>query len=78
MVMPEGVNGRELAAQLRQRKPDLKVVYTSGYSPEIVGKSFNRGDTAFLQKPYQPLHLAQRIRETLDSTVTDVELVLAK
>jgi PAS domain S-box-containing protein len=78
MVMPEGINGRELAAQLRQRKPGLKVVYTSGYSPEIVGKSFSQGDTAFLQKPYQPPQLAQRVRETLDARLAEAELVLAK
>jgi len=78
MVMPEGINGRELAAQLRQRKPNLKVVYTSGYSPEIVGKSFNQGDTAFLQKPYQPPQLAQRIRETLDAGSKNGDLVFAK
>jgi len=78
MVMPEGINGRELAAQLRQRKPNLKVVFTSGYSPEIVGKSFNQGDTAFLQKPYHPPQLAQRIRETLDAAVKNGEAVMAK
>jgi hypothetical protein len=53
-------------------------VYTSGYSPEIVGKSFTQGDTAFLQKPYQPPQLAQRIRETLDAADKHADLVLAK
>ena len=76
--MPEGINGRELANQLRQRKPGLKVVYTSGYSPEIVGKSFNQGDTSFLQKPYHPPQLAQRIRETLDAVHDNGECVLVK
>ena len=77
MVMPEGINGRELATQLRTRKPELKVVFTSGYSPEIVGKSFSQGDTTFIQKPYQPLQLAQRVRETLDAPrkVEALELV---
>jgi PAS domain S-box-containing protein len=78
MVMPEGINGRELAAQLRQRKPGLKVVFTSGYSPEIIGKSFNQGDTAFLQKPYHPPQLAQRIRETLDTDLKNGECLLTK
>ena len=36
IVMPEGVSGRDLALQLRTRKPALKVIYTSGYSPEAI------------------------------------------
>lgn len=77
MVMPEGINGRELAEQLRQRKPGLKVIYTSGYSPDIVGKNFTQGDTAFLQKPYQPPQLAQRIREALDARKSEPALVVS-
>jgi len=76
MVMPEGMNGRELATQLRKRKPGLKVIYTSGYSPEVVGTRFNQGDTAFLQKPYQPPALARRVRETLDGAVKAPEVAL--
>jgi signal transduction histidine kinase len=78
MVMPEGINGRELATQLRKRKPGLKVMYTSGYSPEIVGKSFKGKDTAFLQKPYQPLALVKLVRETLDAPPVKEELALVK
>ena len=37
LVMLEGINGRELATQLRQRKPALKVIYTSGYTAGVVG-----------------------------------------
>src|SRR5262249_38139057 len=38
MVMPEGVSGRELAEMLRARKPDLKIIFTSGYSADVMGR----------------------------------------
>jgi PAS domain S-box-containing protein len=67
LVMPEGVTGTELAAQLRKRKPELKVIFTSGYSPEVVGRDFNQEDAEFLSKPYLPPQLAQMVRQCLDS-----------
>jgi signal transduction histidine kinase/CheY-like chemotaxis protein len=66
MVMPEGMSGRELAEQLRQRQPALKVIYSSGYSPESVGRDFGHSDTAFLSKPYLPPQLAKAVRQSLD------------
>jgi len=66
MVMPEGMNGRELAAQLKKRKPGLKVIYSSGYSPEATGKDFGHSDTVFLSKPYLPPQLARTVRQCLD------------
>ena len=67
MVMPEGLTGSDLAAQLKQRKPDLKVIFTSGYSPEVLGREFGPEDTAFLSKPYLPPQLGQLVRQCLDS-----------
>jgi two-component system, cell cycle sensor histidine kinase and response regulator CckA len=66
MVMPEGMSGRELAAQLKKRKPTLKVIYSSGYSPETMGREFNESDTVFLSKPYLPPQLALTVRQCLD------------
>ena len=66
MVMPGGVGGAELAQQLRQRKADLRVIYSSGYSTEIGGKSLSENDAMFLAKPYRPPQLAQRVRHCLD------------
>jgi len=66
MVMPEGMTGCELAQQLRSRKPGLKVIYTSGYSPEVMGRDSGPHNTTFLQKPYPPPQLAQTVRECLD------------
>ena len=66
MVMPEGMTGRELAEELKARKPDLKVVYTSGYSSDVMGGDMSMQDTMFLQKPYPPPLLAKTVRECLD------------
>ncbi|HTD88307.1 MAG TPA: response regulator [Candidatus Binatia bacterium] len=66
MVMPEGMTGRELAETLRRQKPSLKVIYTSGYSSDVMGQENAPRDIKFLQKPYPPLELAQVVRECLD------------
>jgi PAS domain S-box-containing protein len=67
LVMPDNMNGRELAETLWQRQPDLKVIFTSGYSADIVGKDFKlESDTNFLQKPYHPQILALTVRRCLD------------
>ena len=68
MVMPGNMTGRELAEKLTAEKPGLKVIYTSGYSVETIGKdfSFKRG-LNFLQKPYHPLALVKVVRDCLDS-----------
>jgi CheY-like chemotaxis protein len=67
MVMPEGMTGRELAHQLRKRKPDLRVIYTSGYTLKTFSKEHNEDDTVWLEKPYQPSQLARNVRECLDA-----------
>ena len=66
MVMPEGMTGGEVAAQLRKRKPELKVVLTSGYGAEAVGKDLSWSNMTFLAKPYLPSQLAQMVRQCLD------------
>jgi two-component system cell cycle sensor histidine kinase/response regulator CckA len=67
MMMPEGVSGRELAQRLSADKPTLRVIFTSGYSVDVVATDFNfREGVNFLQKPYLPETLAQTIRNCLD------------
>jgi PAS domain S-box-containing protein len=62
LVMPGGMGGTELAARLRALQPDLKVIFTSGYSPEIAGRSLGlRAGQAFLQKPFEVVDLLTRI-----------------
>jgi CheY-like chemotaxis protein len=68
MVMPDGISGRELSQRLLAEKPDLKVIYTSGYSQEITGHDFplQEGEN-FLAKPFQATKLAKVIRVRLDA-----------
>jgi PAS domain S-box-containing protein len=66
IAMPEGINGRELATRLLADKPTLQVLYTSGYSAEIVGDNFVLEEGVnFLQKPYNPSQLTEAIRASL-------------
>lgn len=68
MIMPDGMTGRELAEKLQEEKPALKVIFTSGYNPDIVGEGFVlREGVNFLQKPYHPRTLAQTVRDCLDA-----------
>jgi PAS domain S-box-containing protein len=69
LVMPDRVNGRELAEKLCAEKPSLKVIFTSGYSADVVGKDFvlQRG-LHYLQKPYDPQKLALTVRDCLDGS----------
>jgi DNA-binding NtrC family response regulator len=67
LVMPNHMNGRELAEKLWAERPELKVIFTSGYSADIVGKDFKlEPELNFLQKPYQPQTLAMTVRRCLD------------
>jgi PAS domain S-box-containing protein len=67
IMMPEGINGLELADRLRTDLPHLKVVYTSGYSPELFGGKVNLHNRSnFLPKPFHPQVLARTVRRCLD------------
>ena len=68
-LMPEGVTGRELADRLRKQNPALKVIFMSGYSPDMAGKDtelFRKTRTYFLQKPCSSRLLVVTIRRCLD------------
>lgn len=68
LVMPDGMNGKELAEKLWQQNPRLKVIYTSGYSADIAGRDFPlEQGVNFIAKPFQIHELAQTIRARLDS-----------
>jgi PAS domain S-box-containing protein len=69
MIMPGGMNGLELVERLKKRKPELKVIYTSGYSDELTGKDLRQDDKVFLPKPYLPSQLARLVRKCLDAPV---------
>ena len=63
--MPE-MGGGALAARLAARRPGVKVLFLSGYTDEAVGRYGVREEAAFLQKPFTPTALAQKVREVLD------------
>ena len=68
VVMPESISGRQLAHTMIQDKPDLKVIFTSGYSSELFGSEFEREkEHVFLAKPYLPDRLAQTVAMHLQS-----------
>ena len=67
MIMPEGISGLELAERVLADKPDLKVIYSSGYSLDVVSPNFTTRDGLnFLQKPYDPETLARLVRDCLN------------
>jgi len=66
VVMP-GMNGRELATQVTQRRPDIRVMLMSGYTDRVEGDSA----WSLLQKPFTPDVLARKVREVLDSPAED-------
>ena len=67
LIMPENMNGRELAEKLWADRADLKVIFSSGYSADIVGKDFRlEPELNYLQKPYQPQTLIVAVRRCLD------------
>ena len=67
LVLPDG-NGRELSEELCGERPDMRVLFTSGYSDSIVARHgvLERG-LAFLQKPYHLDDLLVKIRDVLDA-----------
>ena len=68
VVMP-GMNGRELAQHLSVIKPNLRVLFMSGYLDDIsVNSGMDPHRTTFLQKPFTPDLLLRTVRALLDSS----------
>ncbi|MBR0832835.1 response regulator [Bradyrhizobium manausense] len=64
IIMPGGMNGRELAEAVRLRRPGVRVLYTSGYTDNaIVHEGHLDPGVALLRKPYRKADLSQKIRE---------------
>ena len=66
MVMPH-MSGRQLGERLRALRPDLKIIYMSGYTDDVLVRTGALGPgMSFLQKPLRPEVLAAKVREALD------------
>ncbi|MBI5710913.1 MAG: response regulator [Candidatus Eisenbacteria bacterium] len=66
VVMPR-MSGKELCERVTALRPDMKVLFMSGYSDaEIVHEGVLEEGIAFIQKPFAPGELAARVREVLD------------
>jgi len=65
IVMPE-MNGIELSHAIRESRPEIKVVYTSGYTDSAIFKNETFNDrTSFLQKPITPKRLMSKLKTIL-------------
>jgi len=65
-----GMSGHELAKRLTAQHGNLRVLYMSGYTYNVIAEDGTLGEgVAFLQKPFTPQVLAQKVRETLDRAV---------
>jgi PAS domain S-box-containing protein len=67
VIMPR-MNGGQLASRIRQLRPDLRVLYQSAHTGEVLlQQGITYDDMCFLQKPFTQLELARRVRTLLDS-----------
>jgi CheY-like chemotaxis protein len=65
VVLP-GINGREVAERLKHARSSLKVIYTSGYTQDLIAdRGVLHSDVSFVPKPYTAEQIAAKVRETL-------------
>jgi two-component system cell cycle sensor histidine kinase/response regulator CckA len=68
VVMPDGMNGIELAERLRRSRSALKVIFMSGYLADVSREALPARETdAYLAKPFSLPELARLVRRTLDA-----------
>jgi len=66
VIMP-GMNGRDLACQLLAFYPDIKLLFMSGYTADIIAHRGVLGGKGFIQKPFSKADLAVKLRGVLDN-----------
>ena len=68
-VMMPGISGRELAERAAVLRPETKVLFMSGYTDDAVLRhGVFDADLAFIQKPFKPAELAEKVRTLLSAT----------
>jgi PAS domain S-box-containing protein len=76
VIMP-GMNGRELAQRISEIRPNVKVLYMSGYTENVIGHNGTlEAGVRLLQKPFNLRDLKRRVREVLDTTPTPPEVMM--
>jgi len=71
VVMPQ-MGGRELAERTTSLRPDMKVLYMSGYTEDAtLGAGIGESEVAFLRKPFTPVVLTKKIRDVLETRPRD-------
>jgi CheY-like chemotaxis protein len=66
-VMPGGMSGYEVAKNVQDNRPEIKVLLTSGYAEELMnGDKLSARDLKLLRKPYRQAALAEAIRDALE------------
>ena len=77
VIMP-GMNGRELAQRISEIRPNVKVLYMSGYTENVIGHNgMLDAGVRLLQKPFNLRDLKSKVREVLDATPTPPEVVMS-
>ena len=61
------MGGREFAGSAIKLRPGLRVVFVSGHTQDVILKEGIEHGEAFLQKPFDPMQLAKKVRDTLDA-----------
>ena len=76
VIMP-GMNGRELAQRIAEIRPNVKILYMSGYTENVIGHNgMLDAGIRLLQKPFNLRDLKSKVREVLDATPTSPEVVM--
>ncbi|MFZ0760444.1 MAG: ATP-binding protein [Candidatus Sulfotelmatobacter sp.] len=77
VIMP-GMNGRELAQRISEIRPNVKVLYMSGYTENVIGRNGTLdAGVRLLQKPFTLRDLKSKVREVLDSTPFPREVTMS-
>ncbi len=68
LILPDGMNGRDLALEVQKRKPGVRVLFMSGHANHAI-MHHGRLDQGihFLEKPFRKNELSQKVREALDA-----------
>ncbi len=77
VIMP-GMNGRELAQRISEIRPNVKILYMSGYTENVIGHNGTLdAGVRLLQKPFNLRDLRNKVREVLDATPTPPEVPMS-